>query len=54
MDMFMRPSPKAFTIGNKRHTEPFNLPGAIAKGNYLIQLYDQTSQKAGIVKLVVQ
>jgi hypothetical protein len=45
---------KGFTISNKSHTEPFNLPPTIAKGNYLIQLYDQSANGAGIVKLVVQ
>lgn len=45
---------KGFTISTKSHTEQFNLPQSIAKGNYLIQIYDQTSKNAGVVKLVVQ
>lgn len=45
---------KSFVIGTKNHTEPFNLPGSIARGNYLIQLYDQSTKNAGVVKLVIQ
>jgi hypothetical protein len=45
---------KNFTIASKLHTEPFNLPQSIAKGNYLIQIYDQTTRNSGVVKLVVQ
>ena len=45
---------KSFTISTKSHTEQFNLPHSIAKGNYLIQLYDQSTKSAGVVKLVVQ
>ena len=47
-------SAKTFNINSKAHTEPFNLAPSIAKGNYLIQLYDQSARSAGIVKLVVQ
>ena len=45
---------KNFTIASKSHTEQFNLPQSIAKGNYLIQIYDQSTRNAGVVKLVVQ
>ena len=45
---------KSFVIGSKNHTEPFNLPGSIARGNYLIQLFDQSTKNAGVVKLVIQ
>ena len=45
---------KSFTINSKSHTEPFNLSPSIAKGNYLIQIYDQSTKNAGVVKLVVQ
>lgn len=45
---------KTFTILNKSHKEPFNLPASIAKGNYLIQLFDNATNNAGVVKLVVQ
>lgn len=45
---------KSFAIGSKNHSEPFTLPATISKGTYLIQIYNQASQSAGIVKLVVQ
>lgn len=45
---------KSFTVNSKSHTEPYNLPQTIAKGNYLIQIFDQSTKNAGVVKLVVQ
>ena len=45
---------KNFTVHGKKHSEPFTLPATITKGNYLIQIYDQSTKAAGIVKLIVQ
>lgn len=47
-------SSRSFTINSKSQTEKYVLPQLMAKGNYLIQIIDQSNKTAGSNKLVVQ
>ena len=45
---------KSYTINSKMQTETFDLPQLMAKGNYLIQILNQSNKTTGTNKLVVQ
>jgi hypothetical protein len=47
-------SSRQVTVTNKMHIEPYELPEAMAKGNYLLKVVNDENKVIGINKIVVQ